>query len=201
MGPFVGAFETLCEALIILGLFTRLAAVPLIVITIVAILSTKIPILCAHDFWIFHDARGPGGPYFIGAYLFEQPVRPLLTVYGFLDTFNKFAQQYNDLGVWIVFMTGLTPFPYKIVTIGSGATGLNLLELTLASVLSRGLCFFVVAGLLYCAGPPIRDFIERRRGLVFTLFVTLSSRHMLFDRAKARIEPVGSAPCCAQIRN
>ena len=54
MGPFVGAVETICGALIILGLFTRLASIPLIVIMIVAIASTKLPILLGHDFWIFH---------------------------------------------------------------------------------------------------------------------------------------------------
>ena len=54
MGPFVGAVEIICGALIILGLFTRLAAIPLIVIMIVAILSTKIPILLGEDFWMFH---------------------------------------------------------------------------------------------------------------------------------------------------
>ena len=54
MGPFVGAIETICGALIILGLFTRLASIPLIVIMIVAIISTKVPILLGHDFWIFH---------------------------------------------------------------------------------------------------------------------------------------------------
>ena len=54
MGPFVGLVETICGALIILGLLTRLAAIPLIIIMIVAIVSTKIPILLGHDFWIFH---------------------------------------------------------------------------------------------------------------------------------------------------
>jgi putative oxidoreductase len=54
MGPFVGTVETLCGALIVLGLFTRLAAIPLIVIMVVAIVSTKIPILLGHDLWIFH---------------------------------------------------------------------------------------------------------------------------------------------------
>jgi len=58
LGPFVGTVETLCGALIILGLFTRLAAIPLIVIMIVAIVSTKIPILLGHDLWIFHLAAG-----------------------------------------------------------------------------------------------------------------------------------------------
>jgi putative oxidoreductase len=54
MGPFVGVLETICGALIIIGLLTRLAAIPLIIIMIVAIVSTKIPILLGHDFWIFH---------------------------------------------------------------------------------------------------------------------------------------------------
>jgi putative oxidoreductase len=59
MGPFVGVLETICGALIILGLFTRLAAVPLIIIMIVAIVSTKIPILLGHDFWIFQVPKLP----------------------------------------------------------------------------------------------------------------------------------------------
>jgi putative oxidoreductase len=54
MGPFVGIVEIVCGTLIILGLFTRLAAIPLIIIMIVAIVSTKVPILLGHDFWIFH---------------------------------------------------------------------------------------------------------------------------------------------------
>jgi putative oxidoreductase len=59
MGPFVGVVETLCGALIILGLFTRLAAIPLIVIMVVAIVSTKLPILFGQDVWIFHLPKLP----------------------------------------------------------------------------------------------------------------------------------------------
>jgi uncharacterized membrane protein YphA (DoxX/SURF4 family) len=54
MGPFVGTVEVVCGILIILGLFTRLAAIPLIVIMVVAIVSTKLPIWAGHDIWIFH---------------------------------------------------------------------------------------------------------------------------------------------------
>lgn len=54
MGPFVGVVETVCGALIIAGLLTRLAAVPLLVIMVVAIVSTKVPMLLGHEFWIFH---------------------------------------------------------------------------------------------------------------------------------------------------
>lgn len=59
MGPFVGTVEIVCGALIILGLLTRLAAIPLIIIMIVAIVSTKVPILLGHDFWIFHLPKLP----------------------------------------------------------------------------------------------------------------------------------------------
>jgi hypothetical protein len=59
MGPFVGIVEIVCGALIILALFTRLAAIPLIIIMIVAIVSTKAPMLLGHDFWIFHLPKLP----------------------------------------------------------------------------------------------------------------------------------------------
>lgn len=59
MGPFVGTVETVCGALIICGLLTRLAAIPLIMVMIVAIVSTKVPILLGHDFWIFHLSTLP----------------------------------------------------------------------------------------------------------------------------------------------
>ncbi len=59
MGPLVGVVETICGALIILGLFTRLASIPLIVIMIVAIVSTKVPIFLGQDFWIFHLPKLP----------------------------------------------------------------------------------------------------------------------------------------------
>jgi uncharacterized membrane protein YphA (DoxX/SURF4 family) len=58
-GPFVGVVEIASGALVILGLFTRLAVIPLIVIMIVAILSTKVPILLGHNFWIFHLPKLP----------------------------------------------------------------------------------------------------------------------------------------------
>jgi putative oxidoreductase len=57
MGPFVGVAETVCGALIIVGSFTRLAVIPLIIIMIVALISTKLPILLGRDVWIFHLAQ------------------------------------------------------------------------------------------------------------------------------------------------
>jgi membrane protein YqaA with SNARE-associated domain len=111
--------------------------------------------------------------YFIGYFLFETVGEPILRLYGYQEAFHDFATRYNDWGAWIVFMAGVTPFPYKVITIASGATQLNFFVFMLASVAARGLRFFVVAGLLYWFGPPIKDFIERRLGLLFTIFVIL----------------------------
>lgn len=111
--------------------------------------------------------------YFIGAVLFEELARPLLDFYGYGAKFDGFAARYNEWGAWIVFIAGVTPFPYKVITIASGATGLPLPVFAVASVLARGLRFFLVAGLLYWLGPPIRDFIEKRLGLVFTVALAL----------------------------
>ncbi|WP_153771478.1 YqaA family protein [Labrenzia sp. CE80] len=111
--------------------------------------------------------------YMIGSFLFQQVAEPILGFYGYLDKFESFSEIFNAWGWWFVFIAGLTPFPYKVITIASGAAGLSLPIFLLASIVSRGIRFFVVAALLYFFGPPIRDFIEKRLGLMFTLFVVL----------------------------
>lgn len=109
--------------------------------------------------------------YAIGFFLFELAGRAILNFYGYEEAFAQFAGRYNDYGAWIVFFAGVTPFPYKVITIASGATQLNFWVFMAASIAARGLRFFAVSGLLYWFGPPIRDFIERRFGLVTTLFL------------------------------
>ena len=111
--------------------------------------------------------------YAIGVFLFDQVGRPMLEFYGYGTKFEEFRDLYNHWGSWVVFTAGLTPFPYKVITILSGVTRLDLPVFVIASILARGLRFFIVAGLLYWFGPPIRDFIERRLGILFTLFVVL----------------------------
>ena len=109
--------------------------------------------------------------YAIGYFLFEVVGKPILAFYGYEQAFADFAGRYNEYGAWIVFFAGVTPFPYKVITIASGATLLNFWVFMIASIAARGLRFFVVAALLYWFGPPIRAFIERRLGLVTTLFL------------------------------
>lgn len=111
--------------------------------------------------------------YAIGAGLFETLGQPVLAFYGMLDKFDHFRATYNDWGAWAVLIAGLTPFPYKVITILSGATGLSLPVFMAASVIARGLRFFVVAALLWRFGPPIRALIERRLGLLFTLAMAI----------------------------
>lgn len=111
--------------------------------------------------------------YFIGYALFEQIGRPILELYGKVDQFEIFRQRYNDWGAWAVLIAGVTPFPFKVITILSGSTGLNLPIFIVAAIIARGIRFFLIAVLLWKFGVPIRDFIERRLTLVFTVFVVL----------------------------
>ena len=111
--------------------------------------------------------------YVIGLYLFEQLGEPLLAFYGYTEKFGIFQAKYEEWGAWAVFTAGITPFPYKVITIASGVTHLDVTTFTVASILARGLRFFIVAALLWWIGDPIRAFIEKRLGLVFTVFVVL----------------------------
>ena len=111
--------------------------------------------------------------YAIGFFLYELVGKPILAFYGYTEAFADFAQRYNEYGAWIVFIAGVTPFPYKVITIASGVTQLDFLVFIIASIAARGLRFFLVSALLYWFGPPIRDFIERRLGLVTTVFLVL----------------------------
>ena len=83
-----------------------------------------------------------------------------------VENFEAFRAAYAEWGLWIILIKGLTPIPYKIVTIASGLTGFNFPVFILASIVTRGARFFLVAALLRFYGPPIRDFIERRLTLV-----------------------------------
>jgi membrane protein YqaA with SNARE-associated domain len=111
--------------------------------------------------------------YAIGFFAFEEVGRPILASLGKAEAMLEFNQRFNDLGFWPVLIAGLTPFPYKVITIMSGWTGLPLGTFVVTSIVARGLRFFIVAGLLWKYGAPIRGFIERRLGLMFTLFVIL----------------------------
>lgn len=104
--------------------------------------------------------------YFIGYALFDVLAEPILHAYHYQDAFAAFQATYQKWGLWVILVKGLTPIPYKIVTIASGAARFDFLLFMLASAATRGVRFFLVAGLLRLYGAPIQDFIERRLSLV-----------------------------------
>ncbi|MBO6782557.1 MAG: DedA family protein [Alphaproteobacteria bacterium] len=102
--------------------------------------------------------------YVIGFALFDTFGQPVIAFYGFEEVFAEFTSRYNELGAWIVAVFGVTPFPYKVITIASGVTQLDPVVFGIASFASRGLRFFLVAALIWYFGPPIRNFVERYLG-------------------------------------
>jgi membrane protein YqaA with SNARE-associated domain len=111
--------------------------------------------------------------YAIGYFLFTTVGRPILDFYGAMTRYAALRAAYDHWGVWIIVLKGMTPIPYKIVTIASGALGFPLVAFGVASLVSRALRFFLVAALLYFFGEPVRAFIERRLTLVTSAFVIL----------------------------
>ena len=111
--------------------------------------------------------------YAIGALAFDALGEPILNALGKADSMAEFATRFNDLGFWAVLVAGVTPFPYKVITIMSGWTAMPLGTFIVTSILARGLRFFLVALLLWKFGAPVRDFIEKRLPLMFTIAVGL----------------------------
>lgn len=108
--------------------------------------------------------------YAIGYGLYETIGEFILQTYGLQAAFDKFQDSFNEWGFWIVALKGLTPIPYKVVTIACGVTGLDFTSFTIASFIARGFRFFLLAILFWYYGPPIKDYIEKN-----LTFVTLAS--------------------------
>jgi membrane protein YqaA with SNARE-associated domain len=111
--------------------------------------------------------------YAIGALFYEGIGQPILEALGKGDAVAEFNTRFNDFGFWAVLGAGITPFPYKVITIMSGWTGMPVGTFIATSILARATRFFLVAGLLRAFGAPIRSFIEQRLGLMLTIFLVL----------------------------
>lgn len=111
--------------------------------------------------------------YAIGYYLLEYIGMPLLRFYGAEAKWAMLADLFKEWGVWVLLIKGPTPFPFKVLTIFAGAAHMNLAAFVAASVLSRALRFFLVAGLIYRFGEPIREFIEKQLNLLAILFAVI----------------------------
>ena len=108
--------------------------------------------------------------YAIGYFLFDAIGRPLLEFYGAMDRYDALKAGFDQWGVWIIILKGMTPIPYKLITIASGVAHFDLVAFVAASIVSRSLRFFLLAALLWRFGEPVREFIERRLMLVTSLF-------------------------------
>ena len=111
--------------------------------------------------------------YAIGYFFYDTIGARIVEFYGYAGKFEEFRGTYAEYGAWIVAMAGLTPFPYKVITIASGVFSLDLVVFVVASLLSRGGRFGIEAALLWKFGEPIREFIEKRLEILSIVFVVL----------------------------
>jgi len=111
--------------------------------------------------------------YAIGALLYDSLGQWLITLYHLGDKVEVFREQYAKWGAWVILLKGLTPIPYKLVTITSGFAGYSLPLFVLFSLITRGARFFIVAMLLNRYGDVIREQIEKRLTLWVTLFAVV----------------------------
>ena len=108
--------------------------------------------------------------YAIGLFLYETIGNVVIGFYAYGDKFLEYMDIYEEWGGWAVFGAGLTPFPYKVITIASGVVKLDLSVFILMSSIARGIRFFSVAGLLYYFGESAKLLIEKYFGLLTVLF-------------------------------
>jgi membrane protein YqaA with SNARE-associated domain len=111
--------------------------------------------------------------YGLGYFGWEAIGKPLVELYNGQETMAWIRSQYESYGFWGVLVAALTPIPYKVFTIASGLFQFNLGTFTAASLIGRGLRFFAVGTLIFYAGPPVKELIDRHFNLAATLFVIL----------------------------
>lgn len=111
--------------------------------------------------------------YFIGYGLFEAVGRPILEFYNYMDKFAWLDAKYKEVGPVLLAIAGFTPIPYKVFTIFSGVMKMNLPLFFVISVFSRAARFFLVAGLIYLFGAPVKRFIDKYLDILSIIFVVL----------------------------
>jgi membrane protein YqaA with SNARE-associated domain len=107
--------------------------------------------------------------YLIGAYLYDSLGLWLMQLYGYGSKVEAFREAYAEWGAWIILLKGMTPIPYKIVTIASGFAAYPLLPFIALSVVARGMRFYLLAFLLNRYGPQARKILEERLGFWVTI--------------------------------
>lgn len=111
--------------------------------------------------------------YFLGLGLMEAVGKPILEWYGVMGKFDIISGYYQKYDAWAVAVAGFTPIPYKVFTIAAGACEINLLVFIVASLVSRSARFFIVGGLIYKFGDPVKVFIDKYFNLLTIVFTIL----------------------------
>ncbi len=111
--------------------------------------------------------------YLIGVLFMDAVGMPVLKLYGYVEKYAYMQELYRQYDAWVVAIAGFTPIPYKVFTIAGGAFKIDFAVFTIASLLSRGARFFLVALLIYHFGKPIREFIDRYFNAITVVFTIL----------------------------
>ncbi|MDF1615703.1 YqaA family protein [Desulfurivibrio dismutans] len=111
--------------------------------------------------------------YGLGYFFMELIGHQVIAFYGMADQYLQVQALYQRYDAWAVGAAGFTPLPYKLFTLTAGAFELNFATFCLASLISRGARFFMVAAFIYYFGPAIRSFIERYFNLLTIIFLVL----------------------------
>jgi membrane protein YqaA with SNARE-associated domain len=105
--------------------------------------------------------------YAIGYFLFESIGAWVVSFYGLQDKFHEFQTMFATWGAWIIIAKGVTPIPYKIVAIASGLVQFNFLVFTIASIVARGVRFYMIAVLMHFYGDQVRHYVEKYTSAMF----------------------------------
>ena len=111
--------------------------------------------------------------YAIGYFFYNSVGIYIVDFYHLENSFNIFENYYKEFGILIVLGAGITPFPYKFITIASGVFGLNILLFIIVSIIGRGLRFYLIAILLYFFGEKIKLIIDKYFNILTIVFFIL----------------------------
>lgn len=111
--------------------------------------------------------------YLLGYLLFEPVIQPILIDFNYMDKFNHAMDWFKEYGVWVVFIAGFSPIPYKVFTLSAGFLQMLFIPFLIASTVGRGLRFFLVAGLIKAGGKPMEIKIRESVDLIGWVIVFL----------------------------
>ena len=111
--------------------------------------------------------------YAIGYYFYNNLGIYIVEFYHLENSFSIFEDYYKEFGILIVLGAGITPFPYKFITIASGVFGLNIFLFIIISIVGRGLRFYLIAILLYFFGEKIKLIIDKYFNILTVVFFIL----------------------------